>query len=194
MQVRISNVKWHKTEYTGNKNWVYLAEYTLQYPVILSPMIERYCPLKVTCNVVQALRLCTGCTAHRESGGIALLFLEHGSRRGWGISFTPRPLFTSGKDPVPFAQEAGWAPGRVWTGAENLAPTGIRSPYRPARSQSLYRLSYPAHYCPLTRRIFLVFVKTVSYTRYTLTCIRFTYLIIYLLTYLLHVAGSFLRI
>jgi hypothetical protein len=30
-------------------------------------------------------------------------------------------------------------------GAENLAPTGIRSPDRPARSQSLYRLSYPAH-------------------------------------------------
>jgi hypothetical protein len=28
---------------------------------------------------------------------------------------------------------------------ENLAPTGIRSPERPARKQSLYRLSYPAH-------------------------------------------------
>jgi hypothetical protein len=26
---------------------------------------------------------------------------------------------------------------------ENLAPTGIRSPDRPARSESLYRLSYP---------------------------------------------------
>ena len=34
-------------------------------------------------------------------------------------------------------------PGLVWTGAENLAPTGIRSPDRPARSESLYRLSYP---------------------------------------------------
>ena len=51
---------------------------------------------------------------------------------------------TRGKDPVPFVQEAGWASGPVWTGAENLAPTGIRSPDRPARSQSLYRLSYPA--------------------------------------------------
>ena len=38
----------------------------------------------------------------------------------------------------------GWlAPGPVWTGAENLTPTGIRSPDRPARSQSLYQLSYP---------------------------------------------------
>jgi hypothetical protein len=30
--------------------------------------------------------------------------------------------------------------GRVW---KNLAPTGIQSPDRPARSVSLYRLSYP---------------------------------------------------
>ena len=62
---------------------------------------------------------------------------------GWGWS-APRPgRFTPGKDPVPIAQEAGWAPGPVWTGAENLAHTGIRSPDRPARSKSLYRLSYP---------------------------------------------------
>ena len=26
------------------------------------------------------------------------------------------------KDPVPIEEEAGWAPGPVWTGAENLAP------------------------------------------------------------------------
>ena len=35
--------------------------------------------------------------------------------------------FTRGKDPVPIVQEAGWAPGPGWTGAENLAPTGIQS-------------------------------------------------------------------
>jgi hypothetical protein len=29
------------------------------------------------------------------------------------------------KDPVPIVQEDGWAPGPVWTGAENLAPTGF---------------------------------------------------------------------
>jgi hypothetical protein len=28
----------------------------------------------------------------------------------------------AGKDPVPIAQEAGWASGPVWTGEENLAP------------------------------------------------------------------------
>ena len=54
--------------------------------------------------------------------------------------------FTPGKDPVPIEQEAGWAPGPVWTGAENLAPTEIRSVDRPARIQSLYRLRYQAHF------------------------------------------------
>jgi hypothetical protein len=57
----------------------------------------------------------------------------------------PRPFSTPGKDPVSIVQETGWAPGPVWTSAENLAPTRARSPDRPARSQSLYRLSYPAH-------------------------------------------------
>ena len=60
---------------------------------------------------------------------------------GWS---TPRPgRFTPRKDPGPIVQEAGWAPGPFWMGAENLASTGIRSPDRPARSESLYRLSYP---------------------------------------------------
>ena len=34
------------------------------------------------CTLVQALRLCRGCTAHRGSRGIALPFLDHGTRRG----------------------------------------------------------------------------------------------------------------
>jgi hypothetical protein len=88
---------------------------------------------------------CTGTEAlYRPYGpyggrGIALLFHDHGT------SITPRPLFTTRKNPVPIVQEAGWVSGTVWTGAENLAPNRIRSPDRPARSQSLYRLSYPAH-------------------------------------------------
>ena len=90
-----------------------------------------YRHVKVKCTRVQALRFCTGGTAHRGIRGLALLFLDHRTRKGWGVSVTPRSLFTSGKDPVPIVQEAGWAPGPVWTGAENLAPTGIRSPDRP---------------------------------------------------------------
>jgi len=41
------------------------------------------------------------------------------------VSFTPRPLFTPGKDPAPIVQEAEWALEPVWTGAENLAPPGF---------------------------------------------------------------------
>jgi hypothetical protein len=51
--------------------------------------------------IVQALRLCTGRMAHRGSRGIALPFHDRGTRRGWGVSVTPRLLFTPGKDPVP---------------------------------------------------------------------------------------------
>jgi hypothetical protein len=46
--------------------------------------------------------------------------------------------FNPGKDSVTVVQEAGWVPGPVWIGAENLAPTGIRSPDLAARSESLY--------------------------------------------------------
>ena len=61
---------------------------------------------------------------------------------GWS---TPRPgRFTPGKNPVPIVQEAGWAPGPVWMGAENLTSTGIQSLDHPAHSESLYRLSYPS--------------------------------------------------
>jgi hypothetical protein len=49
-----------------------------------------------------------------------------------------------GKDPIPIVQEAGWAPGPVWTGRKSL-PHLDSIPDRPARSQSLYRLSYRAH-------------------------------------------------
>jgi len=43
---------------------------------------------KVKCTLVQALRLCTGRTAHRGSRGIALLFLDHGTGRGCGVRCT----------------------------------------------------------------------------------------------------------
>jgi len=61
---------------------------------------------------------------------------------GW-VVVTYRPLYPRERDPVTIVQEAGWVPGLVWTGAENLAPTGIRTLDRPARSESLYRLSHP---------------------------------------------------
>jgi hypothetical protein len=76
------------------------------------------------------------------SGGKALLFLDFSSRRGgWSA---PRPgRFTPGKDQDPLVHEAVFAPGPLWTCAKNIASTGIRSPDRPAHSQSLYQMSYP---------------------------------------------------
>jgi len=61
---------------------------------------ERYVKGKVKCTLVQALRLYTGRTGHRGIRGIALPFHYHGTRRELGVSVTPRPIFTPGKDPV----------------------------------------------------------------------------------------------
>ena len=60
------------------------------------------------------------------------------------VSSTPQPYFTPRKDRVPIVLETGWVPGPVRMGRKSR-PTGIRSLDRPARSQLLYRLSYPAH-------------------------------------------------
>jgi len=89
------------------------------------------------------------------------------------VSVTPRPLFTSGKDLVFIVQEAGCAPGTIWTDAENIAPTGIRCPDRPDRSQSLYRLSYPIVKVRMSKlivsiryRISKMYNESVSYTEF----------------------------
>jgi len=81
--------------------------------------------------------------AQRVGWGIALLFHDHGTRRGWVVSML-QPHFTPGKEPVPIVQEAGWAPGPVWMGRKSC-PHWDLIPDRSARSQSLYRLSYLAH-------------------------------------------------
>ena len=62
---------------------------------------------------------------------------------GWATNATPRPFYPCERYQVPIVQETGWASGPAWTRAENSALTGIRVPHRPARSESLYRLSYP---------------------------------------------------
>ena len=82
-------------------------------------------------------------------------FFNLGAR--WGVSgqrhapAAPSP----GKRSGTIVQEAGWAPGLVWTAAGNIARAGIRSTDHPARGQSLYRLSHPGPYLNLiNKRIF----------------------------------------
>ena len=62
-----------------------------------------------------------------------------------GVNGTSLPLYPRVRNPVPTVPEAGWAPGPVWMGAQNLGTTAIRSPDRPARNKTLHRLRYP---CP----------------------------------------------
>jgi len=61
---------------------------------------------------------------------------------GW---LTPRPgQFSPGKETrYAFYRSTGWTQEQVLTGAENIAPTGVRFPDRAARSESLYRLRFP---------------------------------------------------
>jgi hypothetical protein len=49
------------------------------------------------------------------------------------VSSTPWPHFTPGKNPVLILQEAGWAPGPVWTGGKSR-PHRDSIPDRPTRT------------------------------------------------------------
>jgi hypothetical protein len=62
-----------------------------------------------------------------------------------------------------------WLGGPVWTGGKISPPTGIRSPDRPARSQSLYRPRYPAHTGVVVR--LLIRVDTCALSFGVCTCI-----------------------
>ena len=82
--------------------------------------------------------------AHRGSRAISLLFLfltaalEAGE---WSAS-RPGRSFPPGKTWYSFS--GGWMDlGAGLEGSENIVPSGIRSPDRPAPSQSLYQLNYP---------------------------------------------------
>jgi hypothetical protein len=72
------------------------------------------CKKKVKCTLVQALRLCTGRTAHRGSRGtsIALPFRDHSNRRGEGPASRPGSSLSSGKTRYPLYRKLGGPQGR----------------------------------------------------------------------------------
>jgi len=51
----------------------------------------------------------------------------------WMVNVMPRE-----RDLVLSVQEAGWVPGPGWMGVENLTPSELQLPDRPACSESLY--------------------------------------------------------
>ena len=55
--------------------------------------------------------------AQRVGRGIALLLHDRGTRSQWSAA-RPGCTLPSGKTRYPFLQEAGWAPGPVWTGGK----------------------------------------------------------------------------
>jgi len=67
--------------------------------------------IKVKVTLVQALSLCTGCTAHRGSTGIALHFHDHGNGVR-GQSHAPASLYPRER-PSTHLQEVRWSPGSV---------------------------------------------------------------------------------
>jgi len=72
------------------------------------------CKKMVKCTLVQALQLCTGRTAHRGCGSIrvALLFLDHGTRRGEGPATRPGRSLPPGKTRYPLYRRLCGPQGR----------------------------------------------------------------------------------
>jgi hypothetical protein len=52
-------------------------------------------------------------------------FFNLGARWRWVVNVKPLPIYSCERDLVPTVQEAGWTPGPVLTGEENLARTEI---------------------------------------------------------------------
>ena len=133
--------------------------------VCLSTGTSRNLPKKVKCTLVHALRLCAGRTAHRGSRGIALLFHDHGTRRGERSASRPDRSYPRERPGTHCT--GGWVGPRA-----SLDRCGKSRPHRdsipgpPARSQSLYRLSYRALNLPntfssnLISRPFLIYVRS----------------------------------
>jgi hypothetical protein len=70
----------------------------------------------------------------RVNTSIALLTPNLGATRGWAMNATPWVLYYRERQALPTEQEAGWTLGSVWAGTKNVAPTGVLTQDRPARS------------------------------------------------------------
>ena len=92
-----------------------------------------FCIVKVKCTLVQALRLCTGRTAHRGSRGITILFHDQRHQK-WvrGQRHAPAALYPRERPGTHCI--GGWVGPRAGLDkcGKSRPPTGIRSSDRPA--------------------------------------------------------------
>jgi hypothetical protein len=70
--------------------------------------------------------------------------MDPGASRGGVVSTTPRLFKPQERNPLPILQEAGWT-SLDWSG-KFRPPTGVQTPDRPTRSNSLYRLRNPGQW------------------------------------------------
>jgi len=81
--------------------------------------------IKVKCTLVHALRLCTGRMAHRGSRGIALLLLDHDTRRGKGSASRPGQYLPPGKTRYPLYRRLGGPQSRSGQARKFSLPPGF---------------------------------------------------------------------
>jgi hypothetical protein len=81
--------------------------------------------VKVKCTLVQALRLCTGRTAHRGSRGIAVPFHDHGTRGGEGSASRPGSSLPPGKTRYPLYRRLDGRQGRYGQVRKISPPPGF---------------------------------------------------------------------
>ena len=84
-------------------------------------------------------------------------FFNLGDRLLWIVNVRPRPLYPQERHRLLIVQEAGWEPGPIWMSAQKFRLTGIWTPDRPARGESLYELRYLE---PHTVRMKIVWIRT----------------------------------
>ena len=65
--------------------------------------------------------------AQRGSRSIAYSFFNLGTRWGWVVNVTLRPLYLGEREPVPVVEEAGCVPGPVLTGFDPRAVQSVAS-------------------------------------------------------------------
>ena len=81
--------------------------------------------VKVKVILVQALRLCTGRTAHRGSTGMALSFHDHVTIRGEGSASRPGRSLPPGKTYYPLYRRLGGPQDRSGQVRKILSPPGF---------------------------------------------------------------------